>query len=114
MKPKVGSLKTSKIDKPLVRLIKKKRQKVLFLVFCFFVCLFLVFLGPYPWHMEVPWLGVKSELQLLVYTTATATPDPSCICSLHHSSQPRWILNPLSKVRGQTCVLMDASQILFH
>ena len=58
MKPKVGSLKTSKIDKPLVRLIKKKRQKVLFLVFCFFVCLFvLVFLGPYPWHMEVPWLG---------------------------------------------------------
>ena len=29
-----------------------------------FVCLFifLSFLGPYPWHMEVPRLGVKSEL----------------------------------------------------
>ena len=27
-------------------------------------------------HMEVPRLGVKSELKLPVYTTATATPDP--------------------------------------
>ena len=31
------------------------------------------FLGPLLWHMEVPRLGVKLELQLLVYTTATAT-----------------------------------------
>ena len=31
----------------------------------------LVFLGPYLRHMEVPRLGVESELQLLVYTTAT-------------------------------------------
>ena len=37
---------------------------------------FFVFLGPYPWHMEVLRLGVESELQLLVYTTATGTPDP--------------------------------------
>ena len=35
-----------------------------------FVCLFLVFLGPHPQHMEVPRLGVKSELQLPAYTTA--------------------------------------------
>ena len=28
-----------------------------------FVCLFvLCFLGPYPWHMEVPRLGIESEL----------------------------------------------------
>ena len=27
--------------------------------------------------MEVPRLGVESELQLPVYTTATATPDPT-------------------------------------
>ena len=27
--------------------------------------------------MEVPWLGVKSELQLLAYATATATRDGS-------------------------------------
>ena len=34
------------------------------------------FLGPHPGHMEVPRLGGKSELQLLAYTTATATLDP--------------------------------------
>ena len=31
------------------------------------------FLGCHPQHMEVPRLGVESELQLLAYTTATAT-----------------------------------------
>ena len=36
--------------------------------------------------MEVPRLGVKLELQLPAYTTATATPEPSCACDLHHSS----------------------------
>ena len=29
--------------------------------------------------MEVPRLGVELELQVLVYTTATATPDPERI-----------------------------------
>ena len=33
--------------------------------------------------MEVPRLGIKLELQLLAYTTATATPDPSHIYKLH-------------------------------
>ena len=27
-------------------------------LFCFFVCLFFVFLGPHPQHMEVPRLGL--------------------------------------------------------
>ena len=35
------------------------------------------FLGLSLRHTEVPRLGVKLELQLLAYTTATATPDPS-------------------------------------
>ena len=30
------------------------------------------FLGPHPWHAEVPRLGAEAELQLLAYTTATA------------------------------------------
>ena len=34
--------------------------------------------------MEVPRLGVESELQLRAYTTAMATPDPSHTCKLHH------------------------------
>ena len=45
--------------------------------------------------MEVPRLGVELELGLLAYATATAMPDPSGICDLHHSSWQRWVLNPL-------------------
>jgi len=63
--------------------------------------------------MKVPELGVKPELQLLAYATATATPDPSCVCDLHYSSQQCWILNSLSKARDKTCILTDASQIRF-
>ena len=59
--------------------------------------------------MEVPGLEVESELQLLAYTIATATPDLSHICDLHHSSGQHWILNPL---RDQTHILMDASRVL--
>ena len=63
--------------------------------------------------MEVPRLGVKAELELPAYTTATATQDPSHICNLHHSSQQHWILNSLSEARHGTLVLMDNSQIRF-
>ena len=45
----------------------------------------IFFLGPRPRHMDIPRLGVKSELP--AYTTATATWDPSLIFDLHHSSQ---------------------------
>ena len=63
--------------------------------------------------MEVPRIGVKLELQLLPYTTVTATLDLSHICNLHHSSGQCQILNPVSEVRDQTCVLMDTSQLIF-
>ena len=63
--------------------------------------------------MEVPRLGVESELQLPAYATATETQDPSPICDLHHSSQQRQILNPLSEARDQTHNLMVASWIRF-
>ena len=56
-----------------------------------FLCV-CVFLGPHPLHMEVPRLGVESELQLPTYTTAIAMPDLSRICDLHHSSWQRQIL----------------------
>ena len=36
-----------------------------------------------PRHMEVPRLGVKSELQLPVYATDTAMQDLSHVCDLH-------------------------------
>ena len=73
-----------------------------------------VFLGPHLWHMEVPRIGVESELQLPAYTTATATRDPSCIFDLQHSSQQHQILNPLSEARDRTCVLMDTKEVHYY
>ena len=48
-----------------------------------------------------------SQVRVLIgavaaYTTATATPDLSHICDLHHSSQQRQILNPLKEARDRT------------
>ena len=63
-------------------------------------------------HLEVPRLGIKSELQLQAYTTTTATRDLSCICDLHCSLWQFQILNPLSEARDQTLILMDTSQVL--
>ena len=63
--------------------------------------------------MEVPRLGVGAELQLQAYTTAKATPDLNRIWDLHHSSQQRWILNPLSRAQDQTCNLVP-SRIHLH
>ena len=58
--------------------------------------------------------GWISELQLPAYTTAIATQDLSLVCDWHHSSQQRWILNPLSEARDQTGNLMVPSRICFH
>ena len=55
---------------------------------------------------------VESELQLPAYTTATATRNPSLVCDIHHSSRQLQILNPLSKARDRTCILMDTSRML--
>ena len=52
----------------------------------------IIFSGPYVQHVEVPRLGVESELY-------------------HHSSQQCQILNPLSKARDRTCNLMVSSRI---
>ena len=84
-------------------------QDVSFLFVC--VGLLSFFLGPHPRHMEVPRLRVKSELLLLAYATVTATPDPSLVCDLHHSSRQWRILDPMSKARDQTPNLMVPSRI---
>ena len=85
--------------------MKIKRQPQFFFSFAF--------LGLDLRHMEVPRLGVKSELQLPAYTTATATPDPSPVCDLPHSSGQRRILNSLSEARDQTRVLTDTNQVRY-
>ena len=63
--------------------------------------------------MEVPRLGVESELQPLAYTTATPTPDSSCICDLNTAHGNARSLTQLKEAKDQTFVLMGASQIHF-
>ena len=46
-----------------------------------------------------------------LYHKATATRDPSLVCNLHHSLRQRWVLNPLSKARDQTCIFVDTSWV---
>ena len=43
----------------------------------YFVLSILFFLGLHLGHVEVPRLGVESDLQLLAYATITETPDLS-------------------------------------
>ena len=72
----------------------------IFNFYLYFIYLFCV-LGLHTQHMEVPKLGVESELQSPAYATASAKPDPSHVCNLHHSSWQCQILNPLSEARDE-------------
>ena len=83
----------------------------MFIIFLFFF--FFFFLGLHAQHMGVSRLGVKSELQLPAFTTATAKQDLGSICHLHYSFWQHPILNPLSEARNQTHNLMVTSQIHF-
>jgi len=57
--------------------------------------------------MEVPRLGVKLEMQLPAYTTATAMQDPRLICATCCTWWQCQVLNPLKKARDQTHILRD-------
>ena len=71
---------------------------ILFLFFGFF-CLFVCFF-PYA-----PTAYGSSQTRGQIRATAA---------SLHHSSWPHWILNPLNKARNWTCVLMDISKVHYR
>ena len=93
----------------LIQWVKDPELPLFFYLFIFLV--FLPFLGPLPQHVEVPRLGVLSELPLQAYAIAAATWDPSCVCNLCHTSLQCWILNPLNEARDLTPILMDASRV---
>ena len=76
---------------------------------CRYDSLLLLFLRLHLRHMEVPRLGVKLELQLPAYTTATARLELRYICDLHCSSWQCWILNPLNNARDWTPILTDTA-----
>ena len=77
-----------------------------FLSFLFFLSFFFwgggCFLGPPPQHMEITRLGVEWELP--AYATAPATQDLSRVW-------PTPQLNPLSKARDQTHILMHPRRV---
>ena len=75
-------------------------------LFIFFF-LFFFFLWLHLWHMETLELGIKSELQVPAYATATETQDLSCICDPNRSLWQHRILNSLNEARDQTCILTD-------
>ena len=66
--------------------------------YLFFFFYFFVFLELYLWHMEVPRLGNRIR---------------AVAASLCHSSRQCWFLNPLSKARDRTRVLMDTSWVCY-
>ena len=105
----VNSLVSSLLPSPLspgdwvvISLVVWKLQYIFF----FFV---FIFYGCAPWNMEIPRLGVESELQLLAYTTATTMPaqQQSCICGLHCRLWQCQMVNSLSEARAWTRTLMD-------
>ena len=69
--------------------------------------IFSFFLWLHLQHMEVSGLGLKLELPLLAYATATAMWDLSHICDLMPQLRQHQILNPLSEARDQTHILTD-------
>ena len=73
----------SVIASTLCSVNRAAKMMIFFSLYFFF---FFVFLGPYPRHMEIPSLGVKSELQLPAYTRATAMPDPSQATSVTYTT----------------------------
>ena len=62
-------------------------------------CLFFLLRATSAAYGSSQALGVLWELQLPPTATATAMPDPSLVCNLHHSSWQCRIPNLLSKVR---------------
>ena len=84
----------------------KTIEKNWFFFFCFF--------------RTAPWAYGSSQdrgqigVQLLAYTTATATPDPSRVYGLHHSTWQHQTLNPLREAKNPARILMDTSWIHFH
>ena len=64
--------------------------------------------------MEVPRLGIKSELQLLATATATATPDLSESATYTTAHSNARSFDPLSKARDGTQILIDSSRVCFH
>ena len=78
------------------------KSKLRFFV-CLFVFLFRAISVTYGSSQARRQIGAVPE----AYATDTATPDLSRICDLHCSLQQHRVLNPLSKARDQSLILLN-------
>ena len=87
-----------------------KASPKLFFVFVFFFvfCIFRAAASAYGGSQA---RGPITAVGLPAYAMATAMQDPSRVSDLHYSSWQHQTLNPLSKARDRTHILMDASQV---
>ena len=81
----------------------------LFLFFLVF-CLFRAPPVTYGHSQARVWIGAPAASHSHSHSNAGSGPH---LRPTPHTSWQRWNLNPLSKARGRTCVLMDARQIYF-
>ena len=84
------------------------RVSFLFIYIYVFIYLFLLFRAA-PMADGSSQARGTTELQLPANAPATVMQDPSLICELHHNSWQSQTLNPLSRARDQTGILMDSS-----
>ena len=77
------SLQPVGIGQPAIFALSNSNHSVKNIIIIVIIIIILVFLGPHLQHMDIPRLGIESEMQLPAYTTATAMakPDPSHTCS---------------------------------
>ena len=83
----------------------------IYLFFIFGFCLFRAAPVAYGGSQARGQIGVQPPAYATATATATAMPDLSCVCDLHHSSWQCQVLNPLREARDQTRILMDPSQV---
>ena len=74
--------------------------------FSFFVFFKFFLFGATPIAYESSQARGQIRIAAAGWITAKVTQDLSHVCKLHHSSWQRWIPNPMSRAREQTCVLM--------
>ena len=100
---------------PFLRLEQLCRQwEYSLCLFFVFVCLFvLLFRATSVEHGSSQARG-RIGAAAAAYTIATAMQNQSHICDPYHSSQQCWILNPLSKARDWTHILMGTRRVHYH
>ena len=77
-----------------------------------YIYLFIFLFTAAPVAYGNSWAQGQIRAVVEAYTIATATPDLSYICDLHHSLWQCQILNPVSKAGDWTQILMDTCQVL--